>query len=130
VEAGAAQGAAGTQYFDLTLHNHGSGACVLTGFPGVSLLDAAGHQIGLPAERETGIPYGTVTIAPSATAYVQVGVGNPGVFNCPAVAAHEVRVFPPNETVDVLVPSPAGLVVCAQNRVTEFVWPVLGHPNG
>ena len=108
---GPVNGAAGTQYFLIGFRNHSAFACELTGYPGVSFLAASGDEIGPPARRNN-VPYAPVTIAPSAKVYAQVGVGNPGVFNCAGVTAHDIRVFPPNETAAILVTPPARLLVC------------------
>jgi hypothetical protein len=109
--AGPVNGAAGTQYFLIGFRNHSAFACELTGYPGVSFLDASGNQIGLPARRNN-VAYAPVTIAPSVKVYAQVGVGNPGVFNCAGVTPHDIRVFPPNETAAILVHPPDTLLVC------------------
>src|SRR5713226_6886180 len=39
-------GAAGSIYYELELSNTSSHACTLFGFPGVSAIDAHGHQLG------------------------------------------------------------------------------------
>jgi Protein of unknown function (DUF4232) len=121
-------GAAGTQYFDLQVRNHASFACHLIGYPGVSFLDGSGHQIGVPAARNPVRPVVTVNLAPGATVYSQVGVGNPDIIICTGVVPHEVRVYPPNETVPMLVAPPAGLRVCA-TKGTPSVGPVTAQPS-
>jgi Protein of unknown function (DUF4232) len=126
--SGTEQGAAGTQYFQIVFRNHASFACTLIGYPGVSFLDASGRQIGLPAQR-TGITQSTVTITPAGSAYAVVGVGNPGVVNCTGVTPHRIRVYPPNETVPVLIAPPSGLLVCATGGGSS-VQPVTSHPIG
>src|SRR5690349_548150 len=42
---------AGNIYTTLVLRNVGHGACVTRGYPGVSLVDSKGHQIGKAAVR-------------------------------------------------------------------------------
>jgi Protein of unknown function (DUF4232) len=129
VSSGILGAAAGTQYFELMFRNRAAFACVLTGYPGVSFLDASGRQIG-PAAQRNPMTYGSVTLGASMTVYAQVGVGNPDVDACPAATAHEIRVFPPNETVAALVAPPSGLRVCSRQTVTAFVGPVVTHANG
>lgn len=101
----------------------------MTGYPGVSFLGASGSQIGLPAQRITQT-HGTVTLAPAATAYANVGVGNPAVNECPAATARQIRVFPPNETVAALVAPPTGLLICTRQTMGVFVGPVVDRANG
>ena len=126
VTAGAAQGAAGTQYFELQFKNRGGAPCTMNGFPGVSFLDRAGHQIGEPASRNV-VTHDTITLHPSVTAYATVGVGNPGVTGCTGVPPAEIRVFPPNETAAVLVAPPSGLLVCLTAPGTPIVGPVVSQ---
>ena len=120
--------AAGTQYFEIGFRNHASFPCVLTGYPGVSFLDASGAQIG-PAAHRNNLAHGSVTVAPSAKVYAQVGVANPGVYDCTPVTPHDIRVYPPNETVAVLVHPPTGLGVCPTQGY-PLVGPVVVHSNG
>jgi len=59
---------AGHAYYEFQFSNIGRSTCTLYGYPGVSQLNSAGHQIGLPASH-----YGSrvsVTLAPGATAHV------------------------------------------------------------
>lgn len=125
---GPVNGAAGTQYFLIGFRNHTASTCELTGYPGVSFLDASGSQIGVPAQRNE-VPHGPVTIAPSGKVYAQVGVGNPGVFDCIGVTPHDIRVFPPNETAAILVHPPDRLLVCP-TQGAPLVGPVTGQLQG
>ena len=76
----------------------------------------------------TDLAHGPVAIAPSVKVYAQVGVGNPGVFDCTGVTAHDIRVFPPNETVAILVHPPEGLLMCPTEG-TPLVGPVEPTPH-
>ena len=89
---------AGNIYIPLVLKNTGSRTCSVAGFPGVSLLDAAGAQIGQPATRETGFPEAAVKLAPGAQASTALHTANEGIApgGCLPPSA-KVRVFPPNE---------------------------------
>lgn len=127
LSVGPQNGAAGTQYFEIGFRNDASFPCVLTGYPGVSFLDASGTQIGVPASRDD-VTHSPVTIASHESAYARVGVGNPGVFDCAGVTPNDIRVFPPNETVAVLVPPPTGLLVCP-TQGAPLVDPVVDHAD-
>jgi len=48
------QGAAGTIYSHLTFTNKSAIACTMTGYPGVSFVDGAGHQVGAPLNKLPG----------------------------------------------------------------------------
>jgi Protein of unknown function (DUF4232) len=118
-------GSAGHFNYELQLRNVGSVACTMTGFPGVSFLDSSGSQIGVPAQRNT-LTYSTVTIAPGATAYAHLAIVDTSVQNCPAAAAHEIRVYPPNETSSLTV-ALSGLQVCSNQTPGATIDPVLDH---
>jgi Protein of unknown function (DUF4232) len=94
---GANQGAAGSIYIAITLTNHGSTTCVIAGYPGVSLLDGGGHQIGTPATRATGSSH-PVTLVPGAVSSTTVHTLNAGVApgGCWAPSA-SVKIYPPDE---------------------------------
>jgi len=92
------QGAAGSSYTELILRNAGTSACRLSGFPGVSLFDITGHQVGKDAQHSgsPGVPdmlapgqvaHATLRTIPAACTGRTAG-SNPGVT---------VRVFPPGE---------------------------------
>ncbi len=93
-------GAAGTIYYSIVLTNKGSRSCDLGGYPGVSLVNDNGNQIGSPADRVTGQPEALVTLAPGAKAQAVIGV--PQSNNFPAgqckEGATKLRVYPPSDT--------------------------------
>ena len=62
-------GAAGSIYYPLQFTNLSRRACAMRGFPGVSVLDHNGHQLGSPASWDHGVPARTVVLAPGATAH-------------------------------------------------------------
>ena len=92
------QTAAGSSYTELILRNAGTSACKLSGFPGVSLFDIAGHQVGSNAQH-TGSPGSPVSLAPGQVAHATLRTtpaactGGTAGSN-PAVT---VRIFPPGE---------------------------------
>ncbi|MBF9068735.1 DUF4232 domain-containing protein [Streptacidiphilus fuscans] len=64
---GGGDAGAGQIYTYLVVTNHSSSACQVTGYPGLSMLDAHGAQIGVPATRES-MTYNSVVLAPGASA--------------------------------------------------------------
>jgi len=102
------QGAAGTIYNHLTFTNKSATACTMSGYPGVSFVDAKGHQIGPAVPKMSGYG-GTVTLAASGgTAaalflYHDAYVGTSPQCTAP-VAAKGLRIFPPGETAALFVP--------------------------
>jgi hypothetical protein len=120
-------GAAGSVGYDLEFRNHAStGSCTMTGYPGVSFLDAEGHQIGVPAVRNPGLSYTPVTVGPGATVYALLIVGNPDMRNCPVSTPRKIRVFPPNQTADIRLPV-EGLRLCATSTSASSINPVVDH---
>jgi hypothetical protein len=128
VTLSAPNGAAGQVGLEIGFRNDGTTPCTMTGYPGVSFLDAAGHQIGVPAVRNPGVDYATVSVAPGETVYSLLQLTNPSMTNCPVSAPAKVRVFPPNETADVRIAA-NGLKLCATSASASWVNPVVEHPN-
>jgi hypothetical protein len=124
VTIGAPNGTAGHINFEIAFRNDAASPCVLNGFPGVSFLDAAGHQTGDPAARNRLTPT-PVTIAPGASAYAHLAKNDLGNPPCAAAPATALRVYPPNERAYVDIPLGAGRV-CG----TSYIDPVLDHPLG
>jgi hypothetical protein len=95
----------------LVLTNTSNRSCTVAGFPGVSLVDAAGAQIEQPAQREPGFPENAVPLAPAASASTVLHTTQEGIApgGCWPVSA-QIKVFPPNE-LDALV-FPGQFKVC------------------
>jgi len=95
----APNGAAGTIYYPVEFTNVGSKPCTLTGFPGVSAVNSADHQVGKPA-RELKTTVHTITVKPDQTVNALLGIVETGAA-CPAsgqsVTADGLKVYPPNE---------------------------------
>jgi Protein of unknown function (DUF4232) len=105
--------AAGTDFKELAFKNTSPSACTLFGFPGVSFVDAGGHQIGVPVPRAPGTA-GAISVAPGSTAAALVAYHDVYVSttpNCEPTTAAGLRVYPPNNTASVIVPT--SLMVCA-----------------
>jgi hypothetical protein len=101
VRLGPSEGAAGTIYYPIIFTNTGPLRCSLTGYPGVSSVDAQGRQIGAPAKRVPPIPKRRVVLAPGGSAravYGQAQALNYPKTTCRPVTARALRVYPPNET--------------------------------
>lgn len=88
-------GAAGHIFFQLQISNVGHHACTLFGYPGVSVLNSGGHQVGLPASHSG--PKFLVTIPAGGTAHVLLTVTDPFIVCAHPVHGSELRVFAPNQ---------------------------------
>jgi hypothetical protein len=124
VSLGQPVGSAGHLNYEIAFRNHGASSCVMTGFPGVSFLDASGHPTGNPAARNR-LSYVPVDLAPGATAYAHLSVNDLGNPPCSASARY-IRVYPPNETHSALITTPTPIRMCG----TAYIDPVLDHRLG
>jgi hypothetical protein len=128
-------GAAGTVYDEMALTNTGKTRCAVEGYPGVSLLDAAGHQLGAPADRvppgqSTGLAGesgGRIALAPGGLLVFTVLMTQPGVLpGCltpdSMAKAFTMRIYPPDNTVALLVAinGAEGTLACADPAVHEL----------
>jgi len=98
---------AGNLYRTLVLTNHSSTTCHLTGFPGVSVLDANGAQIGQPATRES-VTYAPVVLKSGGTASDIVHTTN-HMGACQPTSS-KLKVYPPGNTAWLTLP--AQIAVC------------------
>jgi hypothetical protein len=99
--------AMGSRHFELTFTNRGSVVCTLRGYPGVTVLDAAGAEVSQPADREPSGEVATVpvTLRPGGTAGALVRTPTSfAVPDCPSVVGVSLRVYVPGETAAVVVP--------------------------
>lgn len=92
-------GAAGTIYYHLDFTNVSGSTCRLYGYPGVSAVNSAGKQLGVPARRNAVTPAKYINIAPNGTAhsilgYVDAQLGS----GCPHATATFLQVYPPGTT--------------------------------
>jgi hypothetical protein len=108
VKLGESEGYAGGVDVPIDFTNTSGASCTLFGYPGVSLLSAAHAQIGLAAKRGTTVPpVKVITLAPGATVTAQLQIADALNFptaTCSPVQATDLRVYPPNQTVAVLLP--------------------------
>ncbi|GAB2933507.1 hypothetical protein GCM10027047_32440 [Rhodococcus aerolatus] len=118
---GQSSSGAGTQGIPLVFTNTGSTACTLSGFPGVSFVAGdAGDQVGAPATR-TGPDGGAVVLDPGGVASALVLVAQAGNYpaaDCSPTPVRGFRVYPPNDTDALFVPSPD--TGCANPSVTPL----------
>ncbi|MYS19579.1 Protein of unknown function [Streptomyces sp. DvalAA-14] len=98
---GGGDAGAGNLYRYLVLTNTGTTACHLTGFPGLSLLDASGRQIGDPATREP-VGYVPVVLKPGGSASDTIHTVNQQGVCLPESA--QVRVYPPGSKASLTFP--------------------------
>jgi len=94
------EGAAGSLFRNLVLTNHSATACHLTGFPGVSLLDGAGKQIGQPATREHE-GYQAVVLRPGGSASDTIHTVN-HMGSCLPTST-SLRVYPPGNRASLVI---------------------------
>ncbi|MFE4368979.1 DUF4232 domain-containing protein [Streptomyces sp. NPDC056835] len=111
---------AGNIRYDLRLINKGAGACVLRGFPGVSLLAGDGATIGRPAARE-GEQLPAVTLAPGGTADVTLHTLNKGIKGSSCWAAPSLlKIYPPGSK-DAMTLRTSAPVVCGDTFTVTAV---------
>jgi hypothetical protein len=97
--------AAGTFYEWIVLKNSSGPRCTFYGYPGASLVDGSGAQLGHPAQRNPVYTPHVVTVLPNQSAYSRLGFPNPGNFppgQCTANASN-LRVYPPDDLQSLLV---------------------------
>ena len=93
---GASAGHIGLQ---VTVTNSGSAACVIEGFPGVSLVTGTeGQQLGAPAKRTSGTPT-LITLTPGAKVSAPLQLAQAANFpDCGVTQAMGFRIFLPDDT--------------------------------
>lgn len=101
-------GGAGTLNQMIVLTNTSKRTCILGGFPGVSLVNDNGNQIGSPAERAKNYVEKKLTLAPGNQAKATVSYANSANFDAGTckTGATKLRVYPPNDTGYLSVASP------------------------
>jgi hypothetical protein len=117
-ELGPSNAGAGQVYQPLILRNTGSSPCIVLGFPGVSLLDGSGTQIGQPATRE-GSEGSAVVLQNGGVASAMLHTTNEGIGpSCDPTSA-QMKVFPPDQTADLTFA--AEYTACGGFTVTTIV---------
>lgn len=122
ITLGGGGAAAGTDFTVLDFTNGGTSACTLYGFPGVSLTNSSGAQIGAAATRNPSKPSTLITLAPGAKASATLGVANAENYPasaCKPTPAAKLKVFPPNQTQAVELPFTAtGCAVSSTHQLS------------
>lgn len=97
-------GAAGSVYRQIIFTNVADEECEITGYPGVSYVDAAGNQVGAPADREPA-ESAEVNLAPGESAVAPVRQTNAENYgaDCQLTDTVGLRVYPPNDTGSLIV---------------------------
>lgn len=122
VKLGPTQGYAGGVDETIDFTNISSAACTLYGYPGVSLVSSPQAQIGLAATRATTAPVSLITLAPGGTGNAGLRIADAFNFptaTCGPAKATDLRVYPPNQTAAVYLPSTSE--GCAQPVQVLFV---------
>lgn len=93
-------GGAGTLNQLIVLTNTSKRICILGGFPGVSLVNNNGNQIGTPAARAKNYTEKKLTLNPGGQAKATVSFQDQGNFDAGTCKtdATKLRVYPPNDT--------------------------------
>ncbi|MBV2357520.1 DUF4232 domain-containing protein [Streptomyces sp. J2-1] len=104
VSLGRAEGAAGSLYETVRFTNTSKSSCALRGYPGVSVLDSAHHQIGKAATR-SGRSYGTVTLKPGHSATSVLRTTNGPIGGACDKPGSYLRFYPPASTSSITVPA-------------------------
>ncbi|MCQ2002113.1 DUF4232 domain-containing protein [Arthrobacter zhaoxinii] len=84
------------------------GTCTVSGYPGVSYLDAAGQQVGAPAARTEGAGALPVTLAPGQSAAAELRETVAQKYGgCQVQETASLLVYPPEDTASLTVPYPS-----------------------
>lgn len=102
----------------LVVTNTSGAACILDGYPGVSM-EAAGSStpIGAPADRDPAAPSnGPITLTPGHSAAATLRYTQAGNYqNCQRVQADSILVYPPSATDSLEIGHP--LTACSNDDV-------------
>jgi Protein of unknown function (DUF4232) len=127
VSLGGGSAATGRRFFDLVFRNVSGSNCHLTGYPGVSFLNAAGDEVGARAQRSNK-SFTPVTLVSGGRAYAELVIVNPDVPPCPPATVQTIRIYPPNEkTPAILNVAALSLRVCAGQLFPAGIGPVVNH---
>lgn len=130
---GGSGGAAGSVYEGLDFVNRGGAACTLRGYPGVSFVDGAHHQVGAAARRTAPPQATTVTLKPGARASVilrTTETANYPPSRCRPQSVRGLRVYPPGQTRSAFVAAPGRFCSSARTPQLSVTAVVAGAPAG
>jgi hypothetical protein len=122
---GGGDAGAGNLYRYLVLTNHSGTTCHVTGFPGLSMLDAKGKQIGAPATYQQ-LPHNPVVLRPGQSASDTIHTINQQGTCLPT--STKLRIYPPGNRDALVFP---GQVTNCDNQfvVTPFAFGKGGNPS-
>jgi Protein of unknown function (DUF4232) len=105
VNVSQAGAAAGSVYYPIDFTNTSTSTCTLFGYPGVSFAaSSGGSRIGRAASRNPAVPASLVKLAPGSVAHATLQVAEAANYpsaRCKPVAAHWLKIYPPNQTAPV-----------------------------
>lgn len=122
--------AAGTEYLQIALTNTSGARCRLSGYPGVTFLDAAGHHVGSPASPGSGA-VNPVTVAPGTQAYSLLEIHDAALTTaagCRATTASGVGVALPGQATEMAVAADVQVCTDPANTADAVVLPLSGRP--
>ncbi|MHA6763812.1 DUF4232 domain-containing protein [Streptacidiphilus sp. PAMC 29251] len=126
---GGGDAGAGNLYRYLVLTNHSRTTCHVTGYPGLSLLNAAGKLIGVPA-TEQSLAHSPVVLHPGASASDTIHtVNKQGTSSTECLPTSvDLRIYPPGNKDSLVFP---GQVTNCDNEfsVTPFTAGTTGNPS-
>jgi len=102
---------AGSAWYTFGLTNLSRTRCTTRGYPGVSAVDRAGHQIGSAAARTKRSPLRAVSVDSGGSAQFLLQVSDPHFFlkaACGPTTAAGLRIYLPGATTSTIVPAPVG----------------------
>ncbi|MFE0382156.1 DUF4232 domain-containing protein [Streptomyces inhibens] len=108
---GASDVGAGNIRYPLVFTNKGKKACTLRGFPGVSLINRDGSQVGKPATREGGAG-AAVRLQPGQSAHALLHTLNEGFSDTPCWANSQIVYAYPPGSKESMTTGSRGLRVC------------------
>ena len=112
---------AGHTFYSIRLTNTGD-PCTLSGYPGVSLIDAAGNQVGAAADREIGAKGSPVRLDTGTSAVFSIRFSQPYAYNAgacePTERAQQLKIYPPNDTG--WLTRPVNQPTCGSDRVSTI----------
>ncbi|MBN9644820.1 DUF4232 domain-containing protein [Corynebacterium mendelii] len=102
------QSGAGSVMRTVRLTNRGP-ACTMYGYPGVSVTDAGGNQLGAAAEREGALQPESVRLDTGQSAHFHMRMSNARIFDptvCqPVDTVAFIKIYPPNDTGSLSLPA-------------------------
>ena len=127
MKLGIGQGYAGGVYQVIDFTNTSASTCTLYGYPGVSLVSGPPYtQIGLAAKRTAAsAPVKLITLAHGATANALLQIVdalNYPSASCGPTKATALKIYPPNQTVPVYLPSTS--TGCSKSVQIMYIGPV------